>query len=291
MAKIAIVTGSSSGTGLETSLLLARNQFFTYATMRNLNKGEEILQIASKEKLPLKTLPLDVNDDLSVNNAMSTVLEENGRVDVLVNNAGYSMFGSLEELSFEEIRGQFETNFFGVVRTCKAVIPTMRKQGNGTIINIGSLGGRVGLLPFLTQYHASKFALEGFTEFLRQELYEFGVNVALIEPGTIRTNFENNTKIAKNFNPESSPYASTVQKLIEGVESISANSSHQRDIAEVVLKIVNTSNPNVRYTVGKDAESVLKKRAELSDMEMEKWVRESFLEKKGFMRNEPKKRL
>ena len=127
MAKIAIVTGGSSGTGLETSLLLARNQFFTYATMRNLNKGEEILQIAAKEKLPLKTLQLDVNDDLSVNNAMSTVLEEKGRVDVLVNNAGYSMFDSLEELSFEEIRGQFETNFFGVLRTCKAVIPTIRK--------------------------------------------------------------------------------------------------------------------------------------------------------------------
>src|SRR4029079_11298503 len=269
MAKIAIVTGSSSGTGLETSLLLARNQFFTYATMRNLNKGEEILQIAAKDKLPLKTLQLDVNDDLFVNNAMSTVLEEKGRVDVLVNNAGYSMFGSLEELSFEEIRGQFQTNFFGVLRTCKEVIPTMRKQGNGTIINIGSLGGRVGLLPFLTQYHASKFALEGFTESLRQELDEFGVNVVLIEPGTIRTNFENNTKIAKNYNPESSPYASTVQKLFEGVESVSANSSHPRDVAEMVLEIVNTSNPNVRYNVGKDAESVLKKRAELSDMEME----------------------
>ena len=102
-------------------------------------------------------------------------------------------------MSFEEIRGQFETNFFGVVRTCKAVIPTMRKQGSGTIIIIGSLGGRVGLLPFLTQYHASKFALEGFTESLRQELAEFGINVVLIEPGTIRTNFENNTKTAKNY--------------------------------------------------------------------------------------------
>jgi len=202
-----------------------------------LNKGEEILQIAARDKLPLKTLQLDVNDDLSVNNAMSTVMEENGRVDVLVNNAGYSMFGSLEELSFEEIRRQFETNFFAVLRTCKAVIPIMRKQGSGKIINIGSLGGRVGLLPFLAQYHASK----GFTESLRQELYEFDINVVLIEPGTIRTNFENNTKIAKNYNPESSPFASTVHKLFEGVESISANSSHPRDIDEVVLKILNTS--------------------------------------------------
>ena len=245
---------------------------------------KKFFRLLPKEKLPLKTLQLDVNDDLSVNNAMDTVLKENGSVDVLVNNAGYSLFGSLEELSFEEIRGQFETNFFGVVRTCKAVIPTMRKQGSGTIIIIGSLGGRIGLLPFLTQYHASKFALEGFTESLRQELAEFGINVVLIEPGTIRTNFENNTKTAKNYKPESSPYASTVQKLFEGVQSITANSSHPRDVTEVVLKVVNTPNPNVRYHVGKDAESVLKKKAELSDMEMEKWVRESFLEKKGFIR-------
>jgi short-subunit dehydrogenase len=188
---------------------------------------------------------------------METVLKENGSVDVLVNNAGHSLFGSLEELSFEEIRGQFETNFFGVVRTCKAVIPTMRKPGSGTIIIIGSLGGRIGLLPFLTQYPASKFALEGFTESLRQELAEFGINVVLIEPGTIRTNFENNTKTAKNYKPESSPYANGVQKLFEGVQSITANSSHPRGVAEVVLKVVNTPNPNVRYHVGKDAESVL----------------------------------
>ena len=141
------------------------------------------------------------------------------------------------------------------------------------------------MLPFLTQYHASKFALEGFTESLRQELAEFGINVVLIQPGTIRTNFENNTKAPKNYKPESSPYASTVQKLFEGVQSITANSSHPRDVAEVVLKVVNTPNPNVRYHVGKDsAEYIIKKKAELSDMEMEKWVRESFLEKKGFIR-------
>jgi NAD(P)-dependent dehydrogenase (short-subunit alcohol dehydrogenase family) len=284
MAKVAIVTGSSSGIGLETSLLLARNQFSTYATMRNLNKCEEILQIAAKEKLPLKTIQLDVNDDLSVNDAIDTIVKENGRIDILVNNAGYDLFGSLEELSFEEIKGQFETNFFGVIRACKAVIPTMRKQGSGTIINIGSLGGRVGLFPFQTQYHASKFALEGLTESLRQELAEFGINVVLIEPGAIRSNFINNIKTAKNYNPENSPYASTTQKLFEGFQSIMADSSHPRDVAEVILKVVNTSSPNVRYPVGKDAESVLKKKAELSDIEMEKWARESFVEKKGFMR-------
>ena len=284
MAKVAVVTGSSSGIGYETSLLLARNEFETYATMRNLKKSIDLQEIAEKERIPLKVLPLDVNDDTSVSIAIDTVVKENGRIDVLVNNAGYDLFGSLEELTIDEIKGQFETNFFGVMRACKAVIPTMRKQGSGTIINIGSLGGRVGLCPFLTQYHASKFALEGFTESLRQELAEFGVNIVLIEPGAIRSNFINNSKTAKNYNPENSPYASTIQKFFEGSQSITADSSHPRDVAEVILKVVNTSSPNVRYSVGKDAESVLKAQTELSDIELEKWVRESYMDKTGFVR-------
>jgi NADP-dependent 3-hydroxy acid dehydrogenase YdfG len=118
--------------------------------MRNLKKSIDLQEIAAKERIPLKVLPLDVNDDTSVSIAIDTVVKENGRIDVLVNNAGYDLFGSLEELTIDEIKGQFETNFFGVIRACKAVIPTMRKQGSGTIINIGSLGGRVGLCPFLT---------------------------------------------------------------------------------------------------------------------------------------------
>jgi NAD(P)-dependent dehydrogenase (short-subunit alcohol dehydrogenase family) len=125
MTKVAVVTGSSSGIGFETSLLLARNQFKTYATMRNLNKSTELLEIAAKENIPLKVIPLDVNDDASVDIAFDTILKENGRIDVLVNNAGFDMFGSLEELTIDEIRGQFETNFFGVVRSTKAVIPTV----------------------------------------------------------------------------------------------------------------------------------------------------------------------
>ena len=162
--KVAIVTGSSGGIGFETSMLLADNGFRTYATMRNLNKSEEIQEIASKKKIPLKTIRLDVNNDSSVKEAIETIVKENNRIDVLVNNAGYGLFGSLEELSIEEIREQFETNFFGVVRATKAVIPTMRKQGSGTIVNISSTGGRIGLVPFNTSYHASKFALEGFTD-------------------------------------------------------------------------------------------------------------------------------
>ena len=284
MAKVAIVTGSSSGIGYETSLLLARNEFETYATMRNLKKSIDLQKIAAEERIPLKVLPLDVNDDTSVSNAIDTIVKENGRIDVLVNNAGYDVFGSLEELTIDEIKGQFETNLFGVIRATKAVIPTMRKQGSGTIVNISSLGGRIGLMPFLTAYHSSKFAVEGFTESLRQELAPFNIDVILIEPGVIRSNFIDNSKNAKNYNPENSPYAGTIQKLFEGFQSIMADSSHPKDVAEVILKVVNTSSPNVRYSVGKDAESVLKARTELSDKELEKWVRESYMDKKGFVR-------
>lgn len=284
MTKVALVTGSSSGIGYETSLLLARNQFVTYASMRNLKKGDELMKIASQETIPLKVIELDVNDKVSVNDAIDTILKENGRIDVLVNNAGYSVFGSLEELSLEEIKDQFETNFFGAVRAAKAVIPAMRKQSSGTIVNVSSIGGKVGLLPYFTAYHASKFALEGYTESLRQELVEFGINVILIEPGAVGTNFMDNMKTGKNYNPNESPYAKTIQRVFEGAQVIMANTIHPREVAQVILNAVNSTSPDVRYSVGKDAESILKRRAELSDTEMEQWVRESYMEKKGFIR-------
>jgi NAD(P)-dependent dehydrogenase (short-subunit alcohol dehydrogenase family) len=282
--RIAVVTGSSSGIGYETSLLLARNHFTTYATMRNLNKGDRLREIASKEKISLIVTQLDVNNDSSVDNAIDSIIKEKGKIDLLVNNAGYDLFGSLEESSIEEIKQQFETNFFGVVRATKAVIPIMRRQGSGTIVNISSIGGRIGLTPFGTAYHASKFAIEGLTESLRHELAGFNINIILIEPGFIRSNFIDNIKTVEGFDSNKSPYAKTVQQLFEGLEAFSANSSHPTDVAQVILKAVNTSNPGLRYPVGKDAESIFKAREELSDRELEQWVRESYMEKKGFVR-------
>lgn len=284
LAKVAVVTGSSSGIGYETSLLLARNQFTTYATMRNMSKSDGLREIASKENIPLNVTQLDVNNDSSVNNAIDSVIKENGRIDILVNNAGYDLFGSLEESSLEEIKQQFETNVFGVIRTTKAVIPTMRKQGNGTIVNISSVGGTVGLLPFISAYHASKFAIEGFTESLRQELADFNINIILIEPGSISSNFMDNMKTAKGFDPNKSPYAKMVQQVFQGFESISAYSSHPSKVAHIILDALNSPNPELRNPVGKDAESIFKARNELSDRELEKWARESYMEKKGFVR-------
>src|SRR5919112_4400201 len=126
ITRVAVVTGSSSGIGLETALLLARSGFHTYATMRNLEKSKSITEIANTEKLPLQVVQLDVNDDISVKNAIDKIVAENKRIDLLVNNAGYGLFGSLEDLSIEEIKAQFETNFFGVIRVTQQVLPVMR---------------------------------------------------------------------------------------------------------------------------------------------------------------------
>src|SRR5918996_5593575 len=156
---VAVVTGSSSGIGFETALTLARNGFYTYATMRNLEKSKNITEIANTEKLPLQVVQLDVNDDRSVKNAINKIVAaaENKRIDVLVNNAGYGLFGSLEDTSIEEIKAQFETNFFGVIRVTQQVLPVMRKQnsgGGGTIVNVSSVGGRIGV-PVLSTYQST----------------------------------------------------------------------------------------------------------------------------------------
>ena len=177
MNKVAVVTGSSSGMGYETSLLLARNQITTYATMRNMGKSDGLREIASKENIPLNVTQLDVNNDSSVNGAINNIVKENGRLDILVNNAGYDLMGALEETSVEEIKAQFETNFFGAVRVMQAVIPIMRKQSAGIIVNTTSLGGRISF-PLNSAYHASKFALDGLSESIAYELDPFGIKYA-----------------------------------------------------------------------------------------------------------------
>jgi NAD(P)-dependent dehydrogenase (short-subunit alcohol dehydrogenase family) len=200
--KVVMVTGSSSGIGFETSLLLAKKGFVTYATMRNLAKSNKIIELKQKEKLPLEVLKLDVTDDKSVKDAIGKVANEQGRIDVLVNNAGYGLVGPLEELSIEEFKEQFETNVFGVIRVTQLVLPIMRKQRNGTIVNISSIAGRIGF-PLTPAYVSSKFALEGLSESVSYELEQFGIKVILVEPGVIKTNFDNNLKIGKNVSAAS----------------------------------------------------------------------------------------
>src|SRR5579864_6972366 len=199
--KVAIVTGSSSGIGYETALILARNGFRTYATMRNLEKGKSISDIATKEKLELHTIKLDVTDERSVNDAIKTIKSDAGRIDILVNNAGYGLAGSLEDLSMSEIKAQYETNVFGLIRVTQAVLPTMREQKSGIIVNISSIGGKMAI-PLQSSYHGTKFAVEGLSESIAYDLEPFGIKVVIIEPGAIKTNFEPGMVVAqKNQDP------------------------------------------------------------------------------------------
>ena len=280
---VAVVTGCSTGNGLETSLLLAKNGFFTYATMRNLDKSTRIKEIAKKDNLSLEVLQLDVTDDKSVADAVARIGNRHERIDVLVNNAGYEHHGAVEELSMEEIRAQFETNFFGAVRVMKAVLPMMRKQRSGTIVNVSSIGGLIGV-PLNSAYVGSKFALEGFSESMKYELEGFGIKVILIEPGAVKTNYLDNAKQAqKAMNPDS-PYAEFSKKMSAGVKERfkEASSSSPYQVAQVILSAIKSEKPNTRYLVGNDAIAIKERRKNSSDSELEVWIKESLLEQKGF---------
>jgi NAD(P)-dependent dehydrogenase (short-subunit alcohol dehydrogenase family) len=252
--KVSIVTGSSSGIGLETALTLARNGYFTYATMRNPEKDAPIKNALKKENLPIKVIQLDVIDDESLKNAIDQVTSEAGRIDVLVNNAGYGLVGALEELSMEEIKAQYETNLFGLVRVIQAVLPTMRKQRSGRILNLSSGAGLFGY-PGGSAYVSSKFAVEGLSESMAYELEPFGIRVILIEPGFVQTNFANSMVIAKKAQDPTSPYSKMMQRIAASSSELAKSGSVADLVANVILDAATNPNPRLRYLVGKDVEA------------------------------------
>lgn len=281
---VALVTGSSSGIGFETSLLLARNGYHTYASMRNLGKSKTITEISNREKLPLSVIQLDVDDDKSVKDAIYRIENEQGRIDVVVNNAGYLLIGSLEELSIEEFKEQFETNFFGAIRVIREVLPIMRRQRVGTIVNISSLAGRVGL-PLNSPYVSSKFALEGLSESMAYEIEQFGIKVVLIEPGYIKTNVANSFKTGKNVvvtaanKKNNSPYAEFIQNRIAALGPSVEAGLDPIEVAKVILKAATSENPYLRYLVGEGAIKLMDIRKNTSDENFRRLIMESVLHK------------
>ena len=284
MKQVAIITGCSSGIGYETSILLAKNGFKTYATMRNVEKGDKLKDIAEKENLDLKIIKLDVTDDYSIKNAINEIIQETNRIDILVNNAGNNIAGTVEDLSIEEFKEQFETNFFGLVRVTKAVLPIMRNQNSGIIVNLSSIVGKMAI-PLNSAYTSSKFAVEGFSESVRFELEDFGIKVILIEPGVIKSNFYENIKMSKNSLADpKSPYQPITQKIFEAFLSMIQYAFPAKIVADVILEAITSDNPKIRYAVGDDAKSITEAKKRLSDKEFENWVKEGFFEKKGFIR-------
>ena len=264
--KVAVVTGSSSGIGLETALTLARKGFLTYATMRNLAKSDNIKAVADKDHLPICIVQLDVTDDTSVNKAVQSIIKETGRIDILVNNAGYALSGAFEDLSLEEIKNQYDTNFYGIIRTTQAILPVMRKQRSGRIINISSGLGLFGF-PGMSAYSSTKFAMEGLSESMTYELDQFGIKVILIEPGVIRTNISNSIVIAKKAQDSSSPYSQMMQKMDNNFKKFTENASSAEVVANIVLEAATSEKPRLRYLAGNDMEMWMQSKNSMSDDE------------------------
>ncbi len=262
--KVDIVTGSSSGIGFETSLLLARSGYVTFATMRDLRKGGLLKKIVIKEEIPLTVSPLDVTDQYSVSKGIGSIFRKAGRIDILINNAGYGLTGAFEDLSIEEIRSQYETNFFGLIRTTQAVLPIMRDQKSGIIINISSGLGRFGIATN-SAYVSSKFAVEGLTESISYELEPFGIRTIIIEPGIIKTNFLNSSKLARKARDPNSPYKNFMQNSEKGINKLNESGQDPGIVANIIKESIEDTNPRLRYLAGKDVEQIMEIKNKLSD--------------------------
>ncbi len=252
MKKIAIVTGASSGFGLLISLELAKSDFNVIATMRTLEKGEELLKQAHvlgvKENIFLHELDVTSNQSIS---KFKTMLENTEHIDLLVNNAGYAGAGFIEEIPIEEYRMQFETNVFGAISVTQAVLPIMRKQRSGKIINMSSISGRIGF-PGLSPYIASKYALEGWSESLRLELKPFGIDVVIVEPGSYKTNIWTSGKhISEKSLKEDSPYFDMMKKLEQHIERGATQFGNPDEIASLVVTLALKKKTGLRYMIGK----------------------------------------
>ena len=268
---MALVTGSSSGIGFETSLALARNGFYTFATMRNISKGEKIKELTKKENLPIEIIELDVDKENSVKNAINTIIEKKQRIDVLVNNAGWGLWGSVEDVSIDEFKEQFETNFFSIIRMIQQIAPIMRKQNSGNIVNISSIAGKIAF-PISPAYISSKFALEGLSESLRFELMPFGVNVIIIEPGMIKTNFFEPMRLAKNAET-TDVYKDITSKVISGVKMMAQMATDPKEVANMIFQTLSEKKPLPRYVVGSDALMFLEAKKMKTDIEFENYLK------------------
>ena len=247
-----LITGASSGIGLATALYLAEKGYSVIGTSRSTERLEQLRKEAASRGVAVTAVELDINTDQGVESVMPRLLGEHEAIDVLVNNAGYGLWGPVQSLSIEEMRAQFETNLFATVRLSKAVLPGMVERGRGTIINISSILGRLGT-PFNGAYVASKFALEGLSESMRVELWPLGIRVAVVEPGAFRTNFRANQMIAASAHSGDLPYRPYVQVYTERHGRFDRFFGDPVKVARVIHKIVRSRRPRFRYPVGPDA--------------------------------------
>ena len=262
--KSVIITGASRGIGLETALAFGRAGYKVFATMRNPEGAADLEKIIQKESLAISISAMDVDSDKSVKTAIDTILQENGPVDVLVNNAGIERHGAIEELEIADFKAVMETNYFGVLRCIKALLPQMRRNRNGCIINVASVAGHIANTP-LGAYSASKFALEAVSEALAGEVKPYDIRVAIVEPGIIDTDMAREIKVGSASNyPQVNRFG--------GLFAASLKTPTQATmVAEKILEIANSGGWKLRHPVGPDAKPFLDWRASKSDEEWVDW--------------------
>jgi len=260
--KTVLITGASRGIGLETALAFGRKGYQVFATMRNTKNASTFEQIIKKESLNITLSEMDVDSDESVEKAISAILKEVGFIDVLVNNAGIERHGSTEEMPMSYFKAIMETNYFGVIRCVKRVLPQMRKNKKGCIINVASVAGHIANSP-LGAYAASKFALEAISESLAQEVKPFNIRVAIVEPGIINTDMAKNITVAsESIYPHSNRFGGLFTASLKTPTSATL-------VADKILEIATSETWKLRHPVGPDSEPFLEWRKSMTD---EQWV-------------------
>ena len=269
MEKIALVTGSSSGIGFETSLALARDGYYTFASMRDITKGTTLKEIAKKEDISIEIIEMDVDKEESIKSAIEKIFVDKKRLDLLVNNAGYGQFGCTEDVTIEEFREQFDTNFFSIVKIIQEVAPIMRKQKSGIIVNVGSIVGRMGL-PGSSAYISTKFALEGLSECLRYELGMFGIKITIIEPGVIKTNFFDSMRIPHSKTDPK--YQEITEHILNGLKMMVEMGTDPSQVAQSIINAIHDKEILPRYVVGSDALMFIEAKKAKTDLEFERYM-------------------
>lgn len=264
---VTLITGTSTGIGLATALHLANRGHLVYASMRDLSRGNALREAAASNQLPIKLLELDVDSETSVQQAVAKVLAEEGRIDVLVNNAGTAIFEAIELTTDATAKGIFETNFFGALRAIRAVLPSMRERHSGTIVNVSSVAGRVAI-NCMGIYAASKFALEAMSESLAQELYPHGIRVVIVEPGIIVTPILGKGLGGLSLDP-ALPYVAAERRINTIFTQGQETGGDPQVVAEVIETALETKTSQLRFLAGSDAEVFVTGRSRMSD---EEWV-------------------
>lgn len=269
MSKVILITGASSGMGRLSAKNLIEAGHRVYCLARSVDKMQDLAEIGGQVR------KMDVTNEDDIENVVKEIILKEGKIDVLWNNAGYGLYGPVEEIPMEKVQMQFEVNVYGVARLTKKVLPYMREKRNGLIINTSSMGGKI-YTPLGAWYHASKHAIEGYSDCLRMEVQEFGINVVILEPGMIETGFNQGVRDNFSFESQTGPYKRVVNAYIKAMDNPPVKGSDPKVILDVIIKIINAKKPKTRYVVGRGGKLLISLRGLFGDRFYDRMMHSQF---------------